>query len=49
MTITRDEGVVEIWYGELADGKPQIDLVTDAVARLRSPRSTAAASGCTDT
>ena len=31
--MTRDEGVVEIWYGELADQKPQIDLVTDAVAR----------------
>ena len=29
----RDDGVVEIWYGELADQKPQIDLVTDAVAR----------------
>jgi hypothetical protein len=34
VTTTRDEGVVEIWTGELADGKPQIDLVTDAVARL---------------
>ncbi|MFF2653783.1 FABP family protein [Streptomyces sp. NPDC058045] len=29
----RDDGVVEIWYGELADQKPQIDLATDAVAR----------------
>lgn len=34
VTTTRDEGVVEIWTGELADGKPQIDLVTDAVFRL---------------
>lgn len=34
VTITRDEGVVEIWTGELADKKPQIDIVTDAVARL---------------
>ncbi|WP_405585319.1 FABP family protein [Streptomyces sp. NBC_01190] len=34
VTITRDEGVAEIWTGELAAGKPQIDLVTDAVARL---------------
>ncbi|MDF3292765.1 MULTISPECIES: FABP family protein [Streptomyces] len=34
--MSRDEGVVEIWYGELADQKPQIDLVTDAVARLAS-------------
>ncbi|MDB1087960.1 FABP family protein [Streptomyces sp. ACA25] len=33
IVMTRDQGVVEIWYGELADGKPQIDLVTDAVAR----------------
>ena len=31
--MVRDQGVVEIWYGELADQKPQIDLVTDAVAR----------------
>ena len=31
--MVRDDGVVEIWYGELADQKPQIDLVTDAVAR----------------
>jgi len=30
----RDDGTVEIWYGELADGKPQIDLATDAVARI---------------
>ncbi|WP_435845819.1 FABP family protein [Streptomyces exfoliatus] len=31
--LVRDDGVAEIWYGELADGKPQIDLVTDTVAR----------------
>jgi hypothetical protein len=30
----RDDGTVEIWYGELADGKPQIDIATDAVARI---------------
>ncbi|MGA5818214.1 FABP family protein [Kitasatospora sp. NPDC094028] len=30
----RDDGTVEIWYGELADGKPQIDVSTDAVARI---------------
>jgi hypothetical protein len=35
-TTTRDDGTVEIWYGELAEGKPQIDLATDAVARLAS-------------
>jgi len=34
VTTTRDEGVVEIWTGELAAGRPQIDLVTDTVARL---------------
>ncbi|MFI8099539.1 FABP family protein [Streptomyces sp. NPDC086023] len=33
IVMVRDQGVVEVWYGELADGKPQIDLVTDAVAR----------------
>ncbi|MEU5348136.1 MULTISPECIES: FABP family protein [unclassified Streptomyces] len=33
VVMVRDDGVVEIWYGELADKKPQIDLVTDAVAR----------------
>jgi hypothetical protein len=32
----RDQGVAEVWYGQLADGKPQIDLATDAVARLAS-------------
>jgi hypothetical protein len=36
VTTTRDSGVVEIWYGELAEGKPQVDLVTDAVARIPS-------------
>ena len=30
----RDDGTVEIWYGELADGKPQVELATDAVARI---------------
>jgi hypothetical protein len=33
VVMSRDQGVIEIWYGELADQKPQIDLVTDAVAR----------------
>jgi THAP4-like, heme-binding beta-barrel domain len=33
VVMVRDEGVAEIWYGELADGKPQIDLATDAIAR----------------
>ncbi|MGW7004229.1 FABP family protein [Streptomyces sp. NPDC054933] len=36
IAMARDAGVIEIWYGELADKKPQIDLVTDAVARLGS-------------
>ena len=36
VVMSRDAGVIEIWYGELAEGKPQIDLVTDAVARLGS-------------
>ncbi|MGP4109981.1 FABP family protein [Streptomyces sp. 4N509B] len=34
--IVRDQGVAEVWYGQLAEGKPQIDLVTDAVARTPS-------------
>jgi hypothetical protein len=34
ISMTRDVGVIEIWYGELAKGKPQIDLATDAVARF---------------
>ena len=34
VVMVRDRGVVEVWYGELADKRPQIDLVTDAVARL---------------
>lgn len=33
VVMVRDQGVAEVWYGELAEGKPQIDLVTDAVAR----------------
>lgn len=33
IVMVRDQGVVEVWYGELAHQKPQIDLVTDAVAR----------------
>jgi hypothetical protein len=32
----RDQGVAEVWYGELADQKPQIDLATDAIARTAS-------------
>ncbi|MDI5963646.1 FABP family protein [Streptantibioticus silvisoli] len=36
IAMARDGGVIEIWYGQLAAGKPQIDLVTDAVARLGS-------------
>ncbi|SOD64814.1 protein of unknown function [Streptomyces zhaozhouensis] len=34
--LVRDQGVVEVWYGELADGKPQIDLATDAIARTQA-------------
>ncbi|MFD9209743.1 FABP family protein [Streptomyces sioyaensis] len=33
IVMCRDQGVVEVWYGELADQKPQIDLATDAIAR----------------
>ncbi|WP_340560329.1 FABP family protein [Streptomyces sp. GSL17-111] len=36
VAMIRDQGIAEIWYGELAEGKPQIDLATDAVARLAS-------------
>lgn len=36
VVMVRDQGVVEIWYGDLAEGKPQIDLATDAVARTAS-------------
>ncbi|MGA5703251.1 FABP family protein [Peterkaempfera bronchialis] len=36
IAMVRDEGVIEIWYGELADGRPQIDVATDAVARAQS-------------
>lgn len=38
VTMTRDDGTIEIWYGEMADKKPQIDLVTDAVARTAAAR-----------
>ncbi|MFJ9180951.1 FABP family protein [Streptomyces sp. NPDC102360] len=33
VVMVRDDGVVEVWYGELADKKPQIEIATDAVAR----------------
>ncbi|WP_031093525.1 FABP family protein [Streptomyces sp. NRRL S-15] len=33
IVMVRDQGIVEVWYGELAKQKPQIDIVTDAVAR----------------
>ena len=33
VVMVRDDGVVDVWYGQLADRKPQIDLATDAVAR----------------
>ncbi|MEV0963873.1 MULTISPECIES: FABP family protein [unclassified Streptomyces] len=36
VVMVRDQGVVEIWYGDLADKKPQIDLATDAVAHTVS-------------
>jgi hypothetical protein len=32
VVMIRDDGVVEIWYGDLAAKQPQIDLVTDAAA-----------------
>ncbi|MFC7218659.1 FABP family protein [Streptomyces polyrhachis] len=35
VVMVRDDGVAENWYGELAEGKPQIDLATDAI--LRTP------------
>jgi hypothetical protein len=38
VTTTRDDGTVEIWYGEMADQKPQIDLATDTMARLPDSR-----------
>lgn len=34
--LVRDQGVAEVWYGALAAGKPQLDLVTDTVARTSS-------------
>lgn len=37
VVMIRDRGVAEVWYGELAEKKPQIDLVTDAIAR--TPKS----------
>ncbi|MQS10295.1 FABP family protein [Streptomyces alkaliphilus] len=36
IVMIRDQGVAEVWYGELAEGKPQIDLATDAIARTGS-------------
>ncbi|MGH3660156.1 MAG: FABP family protein [Micromonosporaceae bacterium] len=36
VVMIRDQGVAEVWYGELADQKPQIDLATDALARTAS-------------
>ncbi|NLU68013.1 FABP family protein [Streptomyces sp. HNM0574] len=36
VVMIRDQGIAEVWYGELADQKPQIDLATDAVARTAS-------------
>jgi THAP4-like, heme-binding beta-barrel domain len=36
VVMIRDAGIAEVWYGELADQKPQIDLVTDAVARTEA-------------
>lgn len=38
MVMVRDDGVVEIWYGDLAAQKPQIEIVTDAVARTAGAR-----------
>lgn len=34
--LVRDQGIAEVWYGELAEGRPQLDLATDAVARTPS-------------
>ncbi|MCU4747497.1 MULTISPECIES: FABP family protein [Streptomyces] len=34
--LIRQDGVAEVWYGELAEGKPRIELVTDAIARTPS-------------
>jgi hypothetical protein len=36
VVMIRDQGIAEVWYGELADQKPQIDIATDAVARTES-------------
>jgi hypothetical protein len=38
VVMVRDQGIAEVWYGELADKKPQIDLATDAVARTEVSR-----------
>lgn len=39
ISMVRNDGIVEIWYGEIADGRPQIDLATDAVARVPAVNS----------
>ncbi|MGW7351686.1 FABP family protein [Streptomyces sp. Z26] len=36
VVMIRDQGVAEVWYGEMAHQKPQIDLATDALARTAS-------------
>jgi hypothetical protein len=36
VVMVRDGGVAEVWYGEMAEQKPQIDLATDAIARTPS-------------
>ncbi|OEU85081.1 FABP family protein [Streptomyces oceani] len=36
VVMIRDQGVAEVWYGELAEDKPQVDLATDAIARTAS-------------
>ncbi|AXK34497.1 FABP family protein [Streptomyces armeniacus] len=36
VVMIRDQGVAEVWYGEMAHQKPQIDLATDAIARTAS-------------
>ncbi|SCK50355.1 protein of unknown function [Streptomyces sp. WMMB 714] len=36
VVMVRDQGIAEVWYGEMADQKPQIDLATDAIARTPS-------------
>lgn len=39
VVMIRDGGVAEVWYGEMAHQKPQIDLATDAIARTASAGS----------